>query len=183
MSRIEQAGYPYVKGSHGIPLNHLDYGRVGRKVITGGSGRELAVVNREVQGELEFRVWDMSLQDDYYLIAHTVAPETIIFNLKTAGPINEANRHPDMFAASFVDFAFQNFEQYGKEIKTWRAGWSVRSLNYGQYRELRGQGLDVPVAAIGTWTGNMAARHGFVFDSSSEWFMDSPHRVMVEFTR
>lgn len=180
MSRLEQACYPYVESFYGIDFERINIGQ--RNKIESGSGRYIGVVSSEVSGDFEFRVRDISAPDRY-LIARTIYPKTIFFNLRTAESSNGASRHPDLFAARFVDFTFYNFEKMGKEINTWRAGWEPSSVNYKKYRELRRNGLSVEDAAAGTWTGRMAAKHGFVFDNASPWFKDSQQRIMVEFKR
>ena len=176
MSRIEQAGYPYAQDSHGIPFEYVGWGRANR--VVGGSGSELEYSAEEQ----EFLVRDL-LKPQYMLCAFINASGGIGFNLRSEIGRISRRRHPDMFAAIFVDFAFHKFELLGHDIRNWHVVWERASDNYRQLSSLLDAGHDIQSAATNTWTGKIATKHGFVFDPSSVMEIQGPEQIEADFRR
>lgn len=150
MKRIEQAGYPFVPGSHGI---NLERNAVGSSRIETASGD---TVRYSVTPD------SIEIKQQTTLGAHMIAvvlPNSeIAFILKT---VRDNVRHPDMYAGRFVSFALRNFELSGTDIQRMSGHWSPGSVNYSQFistYELTG---DLETAARSTWTGKTAEKNGF----------------------
>lgn len=181
MIEVEQAGYPYVEGSHGIPFNKAVRGLADDKYLVGGSGSLLwyGVTDRSID------ILDEN-DRDFHLCADLSKYGRLSFDLQTRVERNGSIiRHPDFFAAKFVDFAIRNFELTRGEIRLWRATWRARgSDNYTEFIDFYDQTKDVLTAAKSTWTGRVAYSHGFsIRDEVHVDWRRGEEKVIVEFQR
>lgn len=61
-----------------------------------------------------------------------------------------------------VDLILRTLLDDGHVLEAIEGCWHPTSDNFSQYERLRRMGADADLAALGTWTGVQAARHGFV---------------------
>lgn len=174
MSKIEQAGYPYVEGFRGILFEGAERG-----VVYGGSGSKLHLEVRS--GCIAVTSTDNGTS---FAMVGRVKRDEVHFNLKTVHRTGESrSHHPDFFAGRFVDFALANFEQQGFDIRYWMSDWDHNSDNYKQYISLRDATGDSQNAARNTWAGAQAARHGFDLVKPEGIITENPERILVVFER
>jgi len=156
MKRLEQAGYPYIPGSHGILLERSGNG-VSR--IKTGSGDDVSYAVEPDLIEIKHGVLGPQM------IAVVLPGFEVGFSLKT---VRDNIRHPDMFAGRFVSFALRNFELAGFDIQSMVGHWSPGSVNYKQFIDTFEATHDLGKAARSTWTGKTAEKNGFgVVDKNS----------------
>lgn len=174
MANIEQAGYPYVEGSYGIPF---DQANTPRDRIVTGSGEILLL-------ELKRRFYGVTtIHSNYHMNANLRRGE-LNLDLKTTSEIDGTGvHHPDLFAGRFADFAIANFGLNGLEITSLVTDWNRESLNFDQYMDALRQGSDKLTAARSTWTGRLAQRHGFDIHSEDHIDTEDPDRIFVNFRR
>lgn len=175
MSRIEQAGYPYVEGSYGIPFEKSDKRK--DKLIAGSGNVVYSTLERNY---LEVTSFD----NQHWMNAVVDSKGKLNLSLYSSIPINGRDvRHPDFFAGRFVDFAIVNFKQNGVEIKSMVGDWLKNSINFIQYMDILEETGNRIAAAKGTWTGNLARRHGFNLPTEEYITIENPDRIVVEFLR
>lgn len=176
MSRIEQAGYPYVERSHGILFDQASVESGG--LIT-GSRRPVSATLEESQIRI------VALDDDEYEMSAEVDYKGAFnFRVYTALPLKgETVRHPDFFAGKFVDFALRNFEQNGVVINRFIGDWGKDSVNHKQFTQVFSKTGDRVRAAENTWSGRKAREHGFRLPSEQYVISACPERIIVDFIK
>jgi hypothetical protein len=155
MSKLEQAGYPYVEGLHGIPFAGLPVGEIGR--IVSGSGRDITFLAEPGN------IW---VKDEnakaFRLSANLNNKGFLVLNLKTRISRRFSERvHPDFYAANFIGFALANFERLGQQVPAIEGVWIPGSVNYAQFQKAYAATRSTVLAAQATWTGRRAIQHGF----------------------
>lgn len=174
MKRLEQAGYPYVPGSHGIPFSELGFTR-SRRVMSGSerildynvTNTHIGVLDVETGAHLVADVRRRNRDRDY----------TISFDLVTRDGehVNE-----DMYAAKFTKFALKNFRALGHDVRFWTDDWERWSDVYLQFIDALRSTRDEARAVNSTWTAQVARLQGFRLDSIIEF---NKKRVRVQFSR
>ncbi|HUD04612.1 MAG TPA: hypothetical protein VMR59_01340 [Patescibacteria group bacterium] len=154
ISRIEQAGYPYIKGLHGIPFNQLPLESEG--VVVSGSGRQLYC-------ELDqSRISVIDINEQMLGLLARVTHGMMTLNLQTRLDANSSTEvHPDLFGAKFVEMALVNFRNNGVNVVYLIGKWHPGSVNYDAFQKVKLATGDMVLAARSTWTGKIAALHGF----------------------
>lgn len=165
ISRVEQAGYPYIEGLYGIPFGQL---LVGSEVIVkSGSGRRLSCE----MGRSRIHVLD---EDEQMLgLSASVTSGVIKLNLQTR--LNNGSQqgvHPDLFAAKFVGMALVNFRHHGVNVVSLIGKWHPGSVNYRAFQKTKVVTGDALLAAKSTWTGKIAALHGFTELNAEDLLVD-----------
>lgn len=176
MSKIEQAGYPYIEGSHGIPFDKAVLSRK-RNDLIGGSGR---VLNCYIDPQ-EILVTDA--EDVRLMLVSLLSPNGEL-RLGLHSRLKDGSaKHPDLFAARFVDFTIRNFELLGGNIRFLVGAWEPGSDNYRQFFDHLNSSQDRVAAARSTWTGQIAERHGFSLTDESSISWNPSDTVIVRFQR
>jgi len=154
MSRVEQAGYPYVPGSHGIPFCELPL--ESRGVVVGGSGKPL------YYEAYRRRISAIDNTDGQMLgLFAKIFDGAMSLNLQTRlHDDNVVITHPDLFAAKFVKMALVNFQRY-ENIGCIVGKWHPGSVNYDAFQVAKAATGDALLAAKSTWTGKIAALNGY----------------------
>jgi hypothetical protein len=155
MARVEQAGYPYVKGSHGIPFDTLMPGQI--RSVESGSGRILDC------GVNPGDIFAHDTRNKKLRLYATLAMDGTL-NLNLQSRTVEGSKiilHPDLFAARFVGFALRNFELSGETVTGLMGLWFPDSVNYDAFHDALATTGDTVLAAQTTWTGRIAAQYGF----------------------
>jgi hypothetical protein len=179
VSRLEQAGYPYLEGSHGISFSQLPVESDG--LVIGGSGRRLYCVT----DRSKISVTDLDTQTRW--LSAAVNYGTISLNLLTR-PDHQGEQaaHPDLFGAKFVAMALANFRRGGHDVRRYLSKWHPGSVNYIAFQRVKEATGDIVLAAKSTWTGKTAAANGFTelnLEDFVEYKEESSRCVRVIFRR
>ncbi len=152
---VEQAGYPYVEGSHGIPFFQMEEGE-GLK-INGGSG---AILCYDVLPD-ELQVTDGDVRSSFFLNAK-VEDGVLDLSLFTRRNDDNVSQHfPDFFASRFIDVALTHFNNTDAMINYFQAHWS-RGVNYETFNNVLAKTNDPRMAVRETWTYKEMSKRGFV---------------------
>lgn len=177
---VEAHGYPYQEHKFGIPFKDLPLGFLG--VIKGGSGR---ILRCHIEKD-EISVVDVADEDHFRLDAKTV-DGTMWMLLLTD---RSGERHPDLFAGKFFEFALRYFEINGYTVSKFQARWQRwrsghASNNYDQFIKNTTLGVNPATAAKNTWTGKILERLGFTEVESLEVKEDElgVEKVLVLFSK
>lgn len=68
-------------------------------------------------------------------------------------------KHPDLFAASFAEYAIRLFQEEGRKISSLKTQWNKDSTNYKQFYEGLRRGYSELKAADDTWSGRVIAKN------------------------
>ncbi len=150
---VEQFGYPFVEGSHGIPFSKMV---IGGDSIHTAQGRTL---NYTLESDTVY-VWDPDMSVANSLMAN-VSDKVLTLSLHpTPDDNHESPRHPDLFAGKFVDFILDYFANNGTTIESHFSDW-LNGKNLDDYNSLWAQGAEPGYAASQTWIGKKLISKGF----------------------
>lgn len=163
--------YPHIEGVAGIGfadvLSRVDQGQTHEEVIKGGSGQEMRLIHSRkklIVENMEGTLWMRASMEPRY------GQGALLFDLKTKLSAEECfngkaseNRHDDMFAGKFIDFALEYFEVNGENITTCIGRLQEGTEVYDEYeKELEKTGGNRSKAAMNTWPGRKWAERGYV---------------------
>jgi len=150
---LEQAEYPYIEGSHGIPFFKMAKGSA---YIETAQGRML---NYTLEPDTVY-VWDPDLNVANSLMANVNEGVLTLSLHPTPDDMHETPRHPDLFAGKFIDFVLGHFNKNHVAIESHLSDWhSGRNLQ--EFGDLWVQGADLGYAANQTWIGKKIISKGF----------------------
>lgn len=157
MSRLEQAGYPYISGKTGINFESLSFQKTGAIMGESNSALRYKVTSSHI-GIQDARILGL------FLVADIIKGNTIQFDLTSR--LN-GYRHLDLYAGKFTKFALYNFDKLGWDIHFWQSGWENGFDNYNQFMTGLERGVEAEEAAKNTWTGRAAISNGFKLRKNS----------------
>ena len=153
---LTEADYPFIEGQKGINPILLQPTKDPITIFS-ASGKPLVFRMDERQvylAEEDGRNFRLDAQ---------VTAGTLAFDLKTKITISpgQVERHQDLFAARFVNFALRHFQSFGVLINSVESVWKQDSVNYEDYTNAITAGQDKVTAAKNTWSGRTLGKHGF----------------------
>ena len=153
---VEQAGYPYVEGSHGIPFFAMEEGE--SLEIIGGSGQVLSYYALPDT----LYVFDPQEVLRNSLLAIASNGKLLLTLFPSPDGLHDTPRHPDLYAKRFIDVALAHFKKHGIKIDKHVSDWPSWTENYRQYERLIAQGADDEYAVNHTWIGKTLKERGFL---------------------
>lgn len=171
----KEIDYPYTQAGGAPLIELLQRGQVDqvRKIITGGSGRELLF---EASPD-EVLLRDTESDIDYWMFAKVDDSRNVTFDLHTRKNgrgfrllYQPFEIHPDFFANKFVGACINHFEQTGG-VNGLRGKWYSKSVNFKQFMDSYEVNQDKVKAALSTWSGKTYSNFGFGNLTKDEIFM------------
>lgn len=162
--RAERLAYPFVEGERGIPFDGaIDAFREKGKsfgIMKSGSGAEL----RYTIGSDRLAVRDVRYPDRF--MDADVENGIATFNLRTRSSFLDNHTdspaiHSDMFAAKFVSFALQYFEENHVSMDACKGIWWPETINGKMFARALSEHGDSVLSAKETWSGKLFISLGF----------------------
>ena len=158
--------YPFSPGTSGIDFNQIsnhDIRNVQTGYIVAGSGNNLYY---KTASNFVY-VYDMYEGQPVRMKASTSLDGKVAFDIRTKD-FKTVSKHPDMYAAQFIGFAFEYFINSGITPKGGRTTWQQgTSDNYQMFVDEYDKSKDKIKAAKSTWTGKVLKNFGFLPEKDS----------------
>jgi hypothetical protein len=154
---VETRLYPYAPGERGVNFDEIiERAKKGERIgtVTSASGKNLGYILDE--GHISVS----DLENEYFMLSASWADETVEFALAST-KIQSREKHPDMYAGKFVEFALSYFESQGKTVREIFDVWEPPSDNYKGFCNARNYWDNDFKAAKQTWSGRTYAKFGF----------------------
>ena len=170
----ERPIYPYIYNVSGVPLFDFMAKKGGVFSVCGGSGREL---------NCTFDERSISIEDASDPRFHLSAVVDVLGSLHLdlyPRRFPQGERHPDLYAAKFIENALRYFKRKGVVIHDFIASWERGGTNFEEFMGAheRQQG-DEKGAAAQTWSARTMAKHGF---TNIENIIVGEDKVVVSFS-
>lgn len=171
----ERLIYPYVYNVSGIPLLDFMAKKGGVFSVSGGSGREL---------NCTFDERSIGIEDTSDPRFHLSADVDVLGSLHLdlyPRRFPRGERHPDLYAAKFIEDALRYFKRKGVVIHSFIASWERGGTNFEEFMSAhdRQQG-DEKGAAAQTWSARTMAKYGF---TNIENIIVGQDKVVVWFSK